>query len=68
MLEIKAPDFAQDANTLNQCGTTQLRTVAKVLHVKYYSRLKRDELILGIIAKKRELWEKQKQQLFPQLK
>lgn len=67
MLEIRAPDFSQDAETLRLCGTTQLRNIAKVLHVKYYSKLKRDELILAIIAKKRELWEEQRQQLFPEI-
>lgn len=67
-LQIQAPDFNKDAETLSLCGTTQLRNIAKSLHVKYYSKLKRDELILAIIAKKQELWEEHKQMLFPQLK
>lgn len=58
-------DVGSDVLSLSKAGTMQLRTIAKTLHVKYYSRLKRDELILAIIAKKEELWNTQQQDLWP---
>lgn len=57
-------DIATDILSLSKAGTTQLRTIARVIHVKYYSRLKREELIPAIIARKEELWAIQQIELF----
>lgn len=48
-------DIAADIASQGDAGTTELRTIAKVMHVKGHSKLTRDELILAIIAKKEEL-------------
>ncbi len=61
---MNSSDVATDILSLSKAGTMQLRTIARVIHVKYYSRLKRGELILAIIAKKEELWNKQQQDLW----
>lgn len=58
-------DVAADILSLSKAGTMQLRTIARVIHVKYYSKLKRDKLILAIIARKEELRQKQQQDLWP---
>ena len=60
----KGIDIAADIASLSQAGTMQLRDIAKVLHVKRYSKLKRDKLILAIVAKKDDLWREQQQELF----
>ena len=58
---MNAGTTAADIENLSRAGTMQLRKIAKIMHVKYYSKLKRNELILAIIAKKDELWQKQQQ-------
>jgi len=62
--EIAAHPITEDINTLNKAGTMQLRIIAKILHVKKNAKLKRDQLILAIIAKKEELWQTQQQEIF----
>jgi hypothetical protein len=62
--EIAAHPITEGINTLNKAGTMQLRTIAKIMHVKNYTKLKRDQLILAIIAKKEELWQVQQQELW----
>jgi len=57
-------NLSADIQNLSKASITQLRQIAKVMHVEYYSKLKRDELVLAIIAKKDELWQKQQTRLF----
>lgn len=59
-----ASEVKADMLSLSKAGTMQLRTIARVIHVKYYSKLKRDKLILAIIARKEELRGKQQLKLF----
>lgn len=63
--EAAAHPIAKDIKSLSAAGTMQLRTIGKILHVKNYSKLPRDKLILAIIAKKEELWQIQQQELWP---
>lgn len=60
----KGIDIAADVASLSKAGTMQLRTLAKTMHVRNYSKLKRPELILAIVAKKDDLWRKQQEELF----
>jgi len=60
----KGIDIAADVASLSNAGTMQLRTIAKAMHVKRYSKLKRPELILAIVSKKDELWRQQQGELF----
>lgn len=57
-------DITADIATLNKAGTTQLRIAAKVLRIKYYATLRREELISAIVSKKNELEEQQQMELF----
>lgn len=61
-----AHPLAADIKSLSAAGTMQLRTIAKIMHVKNYSKLPRDQLIMAIVAKKEELWQKQQQELWPE--
>lgn len=56
--------IAKDLESLSRAGTMQLRTIGKIMRVKNYSTLKRDQLILAIAARKRELWQEQQQELW----
>jgi len=60
----KGIDISADVASLSNAGTMQLRTIAKTMHVKGYSKLKRPELILAIVSKKDELWRQQQGELF----
>jgi len=61
---MKSFDIAANIKSLSAAGMMQLRKIAKIMHIKYYSKLHRDELILAIIAKKDELRQRQQQELF----
>lgn len=62
--EVVTNPIARDMESLNKAGTMQLRTIAKVLHIKNYSRLGRENLIFAIVNKKQELWKTQQMELW----
>jgi len=63
-ISAREAEMAQDIISLSKAGTMQLRRLAKVIHIKNYSKLKRDELALAIIVKKDEMWKQQQMELF----
>lgn len=62
--EASTHPIAADIKSLSASGTMQLRTIGKIMHIKNYSKLPREQLILAITAKKEELWKQQQQELW----
>jgi hypothetical protein len=61
----QSSEVKQDISSLSKAGTGQLRKIAQTLHVKYYNKLQRQELIFAIIAKKEEFIKGRQMELFP---
>ena len=59
-----ASEVKADMLSLSKAGTMQLRKIARTIHVKHYSKLKRQELIFAIIAKKEEFIKGSQLELF----
>lgn len=60
----QSSEVKQDILSLSKAGTMQLRTIARTIHVTNYSKLKRQELIFAIIAKKEEFIKGSQMELF----
>lgn len=56
--------IAKDIESLSQAGTMQLRSIAKIMHIKNYSKLPREQLIFAILSKKDEMWKQQQMELW----
>lgn len=61
---MKSFGITLNITSLSKAGTMQLRTIANEMHIKYSSKLQRDELIHAIIAKNNEYLKKQQLELF----
>jgi len=59
-----ASEIKADVLSLSKAGTMQLRKIARTIHVKNYSKLKHQELIFAIIAKKEEFIKGRQLELF----